>query len=98
MPGALHIIYRNVSITVLTLAAECYPEERQDAAQVLINCLTQKDVCVQANSQVHEHFAVIDRHLIWYGGVNLLSREKSDESMIRIIDKELSNAILLKES
>ena len=92
------LYYRNVSITVLTLAAECYPEERQDAAQVLINCLTQKDVCVQANSQVHEHFAVIDRHLIWYGGVNLLSRENSDESMIRIIDKELSNAILLKES
>lgn len=31
-----------------------------------------------------EHFAIIDRELVWYGNINLLAKEKLEDSMMRI--------------
>ena len=89
---------RNVSVIVMTLSAESYPEERYDAAKKLINQLRQQDIWVESVDYIHEHFAVIDRQVVWYGSMNLLSRLKEEESMLRLTDKGIAEAILLADT
>lgn len=37
---------------------------------------------------MHEHFAVIDKQIVWYGSMNLLSRAKADDNLIRVESKD----------
>ncbi|MBR3019384.1 MAG: DEAD/DEAH box helicase family protein [Clostridia bacterium] len=85
---------RNTRVTILTLSADSYPEERKAVAQELIQRLKRTDVWVETNDQIHEHFAVIDGYIVWYGSVNLLSRVKEDEEMLRLVDREIANELL----
>lgn len=41
-----------------------------------------------------EHFAVIDQELVWYGNMNLLSKEKIEDSMMRVIGKEIAAELM----
>lgn len=33
---------------------------------------------------MHEHFAVIDRKIVWYGSVNLLSNAREEDNLMRV--------------
>lgn len=85
---------RNIRVTVLTLSADSYPEERKDTAQQLIQRLKQADVWVEANDQIHEHFAVIDKNIVWYGSGNLLSRLREEEDMLRLTNSGIARELL----
>ncbi len=43
---------------------------------------------------LHEHFAVIDKEVVWYGSMNMLSREKADDNLIRVKSKEIADELL----
>jgi hypothetical protein len=40
-----------------------------------------------------EHFAIIDSEIVWYGSMNLLSRAKEDDSLIRVKSKEVAQEL-----
>jgi hypothetical protein len=44
--------------------------------------------------EFHEHFAVIDRQIVWYGSANLLSRPREEDDMIRLLDSEVAEMLL----
>lgn len=41
-----------------------------------------------------EHFAIIDQELVWYGSVNFLGKEKSEDSMMRIRSKQIAAELM----
>jgi hypothetical protein len=41
-----------------------------------------------------EHFAVIDRKIVWYGSMNLLSKEDADDNLMRVSSKEIAAELL----
>lgn len=43
---------------------------------------------------MHEHFAIIDYEIIWYGSMNLLSRAREDDNMIRVRSKDTVQELL----
>lgn len=43
---------------------------------------------------MHEHFAVIDREIVWYGSVNLLSNTKEEDGLMRVKSKEIAQELL----
>ena len=43
---------------------------------------------------MHEHYAIIDNEIVWYGSMNLLSRAKSDDNLIRVKSKEAALELL----
>ena len=40
-----------------------------------------------------ERFAVIDQEVVWYGNINLLAKDKVDDSIMRILSKEIASEL-----
>jgi len=43
---------------------------------------------------MHEHFAIIDDEIVWYGSMNLLSRAKVDDNLMRVKSKDVAQELL----
>ena len=41
-----------------------------------------------------ERFAVIDQEVVWYGNINLLAKNKIDDSIMRVISKEIAGELM----
>ena len=51
-------------------------------------------VTVVAEKPCHERYAVIDDALIWYGSMNLLSNERDDDTLMRLVSPEIAAELL----
>jgi hypothetical protein len=49
---------------------------------------------VKTQNHCYERYAVIDQSLVWYGSMNLLSRGKEEDSLMRIISPEIAAELL----
>lgn len=86
---------KGVKIFVITADTKLYTEERvREIAEKRILELKIAGINVKTFSNQYKHFAIIDRHIVWYGSINLLSNEKDDDSMMRIDNKEIANELL----
>lgn len=83
-----------VKITLLTLPADGYPKERIEKTKELLTELTEVGVAVMEKPGIHEHFAVIDREIVWYGSVNLLSNAKEEDNLMRVKSKEIAQELM----
>ena len=41
-----------------------------------------------------ERFAVIDQEVVWYGNINLLAKNKIDDSIMRLRSKEVAGELM----
>ena len=41
-----------------------------------------------------EHFVIIDKEIVWYGNINLLAKEKIEDSMMRVKDAEIASELM----
>lgn len=41
-----------------------------------------------------EHYAVIDNEIVWYGSVNLLSKEDAEDHLMRVCSKDIVAELL----
>jgi len=78
----------------MTLSAEIYPETRIDKTRVLIKSMVELGIVVKEFAEMHEHFAVIDKQIVWYGSMNLLSQEKEDDNLMRVSSQEIAQELL----
>lgn len=49
---------------------------------------------LNTSGSLHQHFAIIDRSIVWYGNANILSRDKADTHIIRITSPEVASELL----
>ena len=78
----------------MTLPADGYPKERIEKTKELLTELTEVGVAVMEKPGRHEHFAVIDREIVWYGSVNLLSNAKEEDNLMRVKSKEIAQELM----
>jgi len=52
------------------------------------------NITVKTKSRIHQKFAVMDQHIVWYGSINLLSYGISDESIMRIDSVDIAGELL----
>ena len=83
-----------VKITVVTLNPEGYPEEKIEDTKNLVQILEKCAVKVRLQDYMHEHFAIIDGQIVWYGSMNLLSRAKADDNLMRVESKDAAQELL----
>lgn len=50
---------------------------------------------IKIDNEIYSKCAVIDRRIAWYGGINLLG-DHGDESMLRIVSRQVAEAIIPK--
>ncbi len=41
-----------------------------------------------------EHYAVIDGEILWYGSMNLLSKEDAEDNLMRVCSKDIAAELL----
>ena len=83
-----------VKITVVTLDPEGYPEEKIEDTKALVQILKNCGVKVKLQDYMHEHFAIVDDEIVWYGSMNLLSRAKIDDNLMRVKSKDAAQELL----
>ena len=54
----------------------------------LVKCSKQHD------EEPYEHFAIVDDEIVWYGSMNLLSRAKIDDNLMRVKSKDAAQELL----
>ena len=50
--------------------------------------------CMKTVEESCEHFAVIDQELVWYGNMNLLGKERIEDSMMRVKGKHIAAELM----
>ena len=85
---------KGITITVLSLSPEAYPEDGREHHAELLKRLTSAGICVKTQSHCHERYAVIDQSLVWYGSMNILSRGRENDSLMRIVSPEIAAELL----
>lgn len=49
---------------------------------------------IKAVEEYCDRFAVIDQEVVWYGNINLLAKDKIDDSIMRIMSKEIAGELM----
>ena len=83
-----------VKLTVITLNPEGYPEEKIEDTKRLVEILKNCGIRIKLQEHMHEHFAIIDDEIVWYGSMNLLSRAKVDDNLMRVKSKDAAKELL----
>ena len=83
-----------VKLTVITLNPEGYPEEKIEDTKRLVEILKNCGVRIKLQEHMHEHFAIIDEEIVWYGSMNFLSRAKVDDNLMRVKSKDAAQELL----
>jgi hypothetical protein len=82
------------NVTVITKPPENYPEKDRANISKCIELLTQSGIAVRTKDRIHQKFAIIDRKIVWYGSINLLSYGASEESIMRIENADIADELL----
>ena len=83
-----------VKLMVITLNPEGYPEEKIEDTKRLVEILKNGGVRIKLQEHMHEHFAIIDEEIVWYGSMNFLSRAKADDNLMRVKSKDVAQELL----
>ena len=51
-------------------------------------------ISVKKTCEEAEHYAVIDHEIVWYGSMNLLSKEDADDNLMRVCSREIAAELL----
>ncbi|MCR5321949.1 MAG: hypothetical protein K6E85_01495 [Lachnospiraceae bacterium] len=84
---------KGVRIVIVTLKPEAYPEDRIEPTEELISLMIENGIKVKTEEHIHEHFGIIDNEIVWYGSLNLLSKGKEDDNLIRVKNSEIAQEL-----
>ena len=90
----LLILGRNVNAVIFTIDPDMYPEDGREHHRELIHSLQTSGVNVILQRHCYERYAVLDDSLVWYGSMNLLSKEKEDDSLMRLISPAIAEELI----
>ena len=83
-----------VKVTIVTWHPDAYKYGRDDTRMELMERLRKAgfEICLCEDSC--EHYAVIDSEIVWYGSVNLLSKEDIDDNLMRVCSRSIAAELL----
>ena len=83
-----------VKITVVTRPPDDYNSQEAQRVKDDIKLLQNCGVNVVTQSMIHQKYAVLDGKTVWYGSINLLSFGTSQETMMRLQNREIAETLL----
>lgn len=49
---------------------------------------------IQCLERISSKYAIIDKEIVWYGSMNLVSAIKDDDDEMRIVNKDIAQALM----
>ena len=83
-----------VKVTIVTWHPDAYIYGRDDTRMELLERLRRAGFEIRFREENCEHFAVIDREIVWYGSINLLSKEDAEDNLMRVCSREIAAELL----
>ena len=89
----LNLIPEGVQVTVVTGDESGFKPEAWGKAVKAIKVLEDSGAVVILRSKVYQRYAVIDKNILWYGGINFLGFEKTANGAMRLHSAELAREL-----
>ncbi len=83
-----------VKVTIVTWHPDAYKYGKDDVRMVLLERLRKAGFEIRLVEENCEHYAVIDNEIVWYGSVNLLSKEDAEDNLMRVCSKDIAAELL----
>ena len=83
-----------VKVYVSTMQPNDVGYEETMEMQFSINAMKENGIIVHTSENTGERFAVIDRKLVWHGGMSLLGRPDDCDSLIRVENEKAAEELL----
>ncbi len=83
-----------LKVTIVTWHPDAYMYGRDDVRMELMERLRKAGFEIRLMEDSCEHYAVIDHEIVWYGSMNLLSKEDAEDNLMRVCSKEIAAELL----
>lgn len=83
-----------VKVTIVTWHPDAYKYGKDDVRMELMERLRKAGFEIRLVEETCEHYAVIDNEIVWYGSVNLLSKEDAEDNLMRVCSKDIAAELL----
>ncbi len=83
-----------VKVTIVTWHPDVYKYGKDDVRMELMERLRKAGFEIRLAEESCEHYAVIDNEILWYGSVNLLSKEDIEDNLMRVCSKDIAAELL----
>ena len=91
LQGALQ---RNVRVIVVTRPIEDFKGKDITAFQDTLDLLNDAGVNLIFRPNIHQKFAVMEKKIVWYGSINLLSFGSAEESIMRLESPNIAHELI----
>ncbi len=85
---------KSVSIKLITYPSACYSEDIKGRIDALHNKLLNSGVIIIFSDRISSRYAILDKEIVWYGSMNLASTIKEDDDEMRIVNKDIAQALM----
>ena len=100
-PGSERLIHnfsamksKDASISLITYPASHYSDDIKDRIENIHNRLNMAGIKVSFADYIPSRYAVIDKEILWYGSMNLVSNIKEDDDEMRIVSRSVAKALI----
>ena len=83
-----------VEVPIVTWHPDAYKYGKDDVRMELMERLRKAGFEIRLVEETCEHYAVIDNEIVWYGSVNLLSKEDAEDNLMRVCSKDIAAELL----
>ena len=83
-----------VKVTIVTWHPDAYKYGKDDVRMELMERLRKAGFEIRLVEESCEHYAVIDNEIVWYGSMNLLSKEDAEDNLMRVCSKDIAAELL----
>ena len=83
-----------VKVTIVTWHPDAYKYGKDDVRMELMERLRKAGFEIRLVEESCGHYAVIDNEIVWYGSVNLLSKEDAEDNLMRVCSKDIAAELL----
>ena len=89
----LKLIPEETHVTVVTGNETSFKPEAWEKVSNAVKLLENSGATVILRPKVYQRYAVIDKSILWYGGINFLGFEKAAHGAMRLSSTELANEL-----
>lgn len=83
-----------IKVTIVTWHPDCYKYGSDVHRIELMDTLRSSGFHIELMRDNCQHFAVIDNEVVWYGSMNLLSKDDMEDNIMRLTDKSVAAELL----
>lgn len=83
-----------VQVTVVTWASDSYGFGDAAYWMQLHEDMRKAGFYIKTVEEYCERFAVVDQEVVWYGNINLLAKDKIDDSIMRVSSREVAGELM----